>query len=97
MSDSASTDEDRRGNRKDWQECVSLRAEIAKLREERKLFLEMASVAALLLRDLDADTFETQEAAELLYELLQQMPAQAKEEAPYGWQADRITPGTKWG
>lgn len=92
MSDSASTDEDRRGNRKDWQECVSLRAEIARMREERKLFLEMASAAALLLRDLDADTFETQEAAELLYELLQQLPTQAREDAPYRWQVSEITP-----
>lgn len=85
MFDSASTDEAVHETKKDWRECVDLRAEIKRLKTERKLFLEMASAAALLLRDLDADTFETHEAAELLHGLLQQLPSQAMAEAPYWW------------
>lgn len=85
MQHSASPDEAVLEFQKDWRECVDLRAELNRLRAERKLFLELASAAALLLRDLDADTFETHEAAELLYELLQQLPSQAMEEAPYWW------------
>lgn len=87
MPHSASPDEAAHEFQKDWRECVDLRAELSRLKAERKLFLELASAAALLLRDLDADTFETHEAAELVYELLQQLPSKTVEEAPYWSQA----------
>ncbi len=83
MFDSASTDEAVHEIKKDWRECVDLRAELSRLKAERKVLLELASAAALLLRDLDADTFETHEAAELLYDLLQQLPSQTVVESPY--------------
>lgn len=83
MFDSTSTDEAAHESKKDWRECVDLRAELSRLKAERTVFLELASAAALLLRDLDTDTFETHEAAELLYGLLQQLPSQTLAEAPY--------------
>lgn len=59
--------------KRDWRECVALRAEIEALKRERKLLLELAAAAALLVRDLDEDTFETHESAELICELLHKL------------------------
>lgn len=87
----ASTDEALAENKKDWRECVDLRSEINRLKAERVLLLELASAAALLLRDLDADTFETHEAADLVYGLLQQLPPEAVEDAPYWWPNTRTS------
>jgi len=55
------------------QEMAVLRSQIDRLVRERKVLVQVAGAAALLVRELDDDTFETYEAAGLLAEYLRQV------------------------
>jgi hypothetical protein len=85
MREGTSRTESPENTGKSWRQGVELRQEIQRLREERRLFLELAWAAALLLRDLDEDTFETYEAAELVQSLLGKLTPRLEGEAPPWW------------
>lgn len=57
-----------------------LRSELKRLRAERKKLLHLAGAAMVLIHDLDRDTYESYEAAELVADCLERLPAPVKDE-----------------
>ena len=51
-----------------------LRAEHDRLKEERKKLLQLACAALVLVNDMDSDTYESYEAAELVADYLDHLP-----------------------
>ncbi|MGD9786729.1 MAG: hypothetical protein AB7U30_02135 [Sulfuricellaceae bacterium] len=62
-------------------DSASLRLEVARLRAERQALLRLAAAACMLIHDLDGDTLETFESAELLADCLRRMPEDVVYEA----------------
>jgi hypothetical protein len=62
-------------------DTASLRLELARLRAERQPLLKLAAAACMLIHDLDDDTLETFESAELLADCLRRMPEDVVHEA----------------
>lgn len=58
-----------------------LRMENRRLKEEREHLVRIAGAALVLMRDLDADTYETFEAAELMAQCLEHLPKDVLDEA----------------
>lgn len=69
------------GQRAGFPEEAVLHLEYARLRAEREKLLRLAAAACLLLRELDGDTFETFESAELLAHCLGGLPEDTVREA----------------
>lgn len=51
-----------------------LRSELDRLKTEREKLLQLACAALVLVNDLDSDTFESYEAAELVADCLNHLP-----------------------
>ena len=51
-----------------------LRSELAQLKQEREAWIRIAGAALVLVNDMDEDTFETFEAAELMAQYIQNLP-----------------------
>lgn len=62
-------------------EAGAAQLDLARLRAEREKLLRLAAAACLLLRELDGDTFETFESAELLAHCLRGLPESTVREA----------------
>ncbi|MBS4098430.1 MAG: hypothetical protein KGZ83_16535 [Sulfuricella sp.] len=58
-----------------------LRTENRQLKKERGELIRIVGAALVLMRDIDADTFQTFEAAELVAECLDSLPEQLLDEA----------------
>lgn len=58
-----------------------LRTENLRLKEERECLIRIAGAAMVLIRDLDTDTFQSFEAAELMADCLEHLPEGVLSEA----------------
>lgn len=58
-----------------------LRSENRQLKKERDELIRIVGAALVLVHDLDADTFHSYEAAELVVDYIEQLPEQVRNEA----------------
>ncbi len=65
-------------------ELTQLRSEMERLLRERQLLLRVAAVAAVLVNELDPDTYETYDSAELLAAFLNQVDGSTLRQAVMG-------------
>lgn len=67
-----------------FREIHLLRLENQMLSKERRLLMQLAGAAALLLNELDADTYETYETAGLLSDYLRKLDVDELRHVMYG-------------
>lgn len=63
------------------QELCTLRAELAQLKRDRKALIKVAAAALVLVNDMDDDTFESLEAADLMATYINHLSAPILDEA----------------